>query len=362
MISEVDAAVEQVGESVTAAITDACGARVVYALSMSDEPEPKGPETDDGPSKKGPPPKPTGPPLPEEIQGALEAAGYPFELRVFSQLKARGMSPAFGLRMRVDETAETRELDIRAHRLTQGSSALFALMQVKRLPEGALVGFLGEPPHKGWMRFQRARCGGTPSFWLSPATENMHGNIMTGDDGLGPAFDRFGVHPSCVQWCVVQRHRDKGRPLMADHPPGVWEDIATLVRAKTWTAFDTSTRHLREPLLHGAVTLYFWFPALVIDAPLYTYEAGTRGLTPVERLTLSVSVDTVNGVAAEYVDVVSLRGLDSLVDDYIAAAADIDVRLTDHIATVLLAVGKRQREHWTKAVATQTTGAPSESD
>jgi hypothetical protein len=294
--------------------------------------------------KTGPPEKPSGPPLPQQVQAAVEAAGYPVELRVFNRLKVREMSPAFGLRMRVDETEETREIDIRAHRLTKRTSGLLALIQVKRLPEGAFVGFLGEQPSPGWIRFQRARCGGAPSYWISPAQDNSHGRIMTGDEGFGPAFDRFGEHPTCAQWCVVQRQKDRERPFFADHHTRIWEDLATLVRAKTRSGHDISNRYLRDELQENFVNLYFWFPALVVDAPLYTYDVGTQVLAPVERLTLSVSVDTFAGVVNEYVDVVTLGGLESLVDDYIATARDLEERMTDYIEKVLLAVAKRQRE------------------
>ena len=91
--------------------------------------------------------------------------------------------------------------------------------------------------------------------------------------------------------------------------------------------------------------LFFWFPTLVLDAPLYTYDVQTGELASVERLTLNVSVDTFNGVFDDYVDIVTVAGLDSLVTDYNEAAEDIARRMTNHVETVLLAVARNQAEN-----------------
>jgi len=143
---------------------------------------------------------------------------------------------------------------------------------------------------------------------------------------------------------VVRRSAER-RDLLADHPQGVWEDLAILLRAKARDAHDASSRYLRNSASDASVHLFFWFPTLVLDAPLYTYDVQTGELASVERLTLNVSVDTFNGVFDDYVDIVTVAGLDSLVTDYNEAAEDIARRMTNHVETVLLAVARNQAEN-----------------
>ena len=115
------------------------------------------------------PPPPEGPPTTNEITHSIEQAGYPVEIRVFQRLQAREMSPSFGMRLPVDDSGTTFEVDVLAenHQNPDGGPFINLILpiQVKRLPLGSFVGLMhNTPPQAGLQRYWRTLVAGFPSF------------------------------------------------------------------------------------------------------------------------------------------------------------------------------------------------------
>ena len=179
---------------------------------------------------------------------------------------------------------------------------------------------------------------------------STHQNLVCGDAGFGPALDILGRAPFCIQWCVARRKPNQPLEIVVDHHEPVWTDINTLVRAVTKLAYDMTRIEMqqrmasKEPL--KLMSLRFFCPTLVVDAPLYTYDVETKTLTTVERLTTFVSADTCQGMRSRLVEVVTADGLDSFLDDVKAAGARMGQKLQPAIRGFLFDAARVQTDRW----------------
>ena len=229
-----------------------------------------------------------------------------------------------------------------------------ALIQAKKIHDGAFIGFLGERPSKKELRTRRAFCSGRPHFGVFERSDGRE-SILFRRDSVGAqmvfqgddfaALDRFGAPPFCIQWCVARRNK-KDKELIADHPQPFWEDLSVLVRAKRYAARDFTVQELAREEPTDVVESHFSFPTLVLDGPIYTCAVGNGALKRVERITLSTIVDTVDGATEDYVDVVTLKGLDALVRDYKAAVSNIVQVFPSGLPTRLTAISREQHADW----------------
>jgi hypothetical protein len=105
-----------------------------------------------------------------------------------AELKELGMDPVFGHRVRTDESPRTKEVDVLARKEVMFSrpdrqrsvrASLRLFVQVKRFPEGAIVGFpLGEQPSELELRSLRGRVAGLPSSGVHPADTGAAADVM----------------------------------------------------------------------------------------------------------------------------------------------------------------------------------------
>ncbi len=262
-------------------------------------------------------PAPTsGTPTPDEIRASLEMAGYPFEIRITEWMRINGMNPQYGWRLPVDGDGTTRELDIigglqvsfsdpsRDQRLA--SVGFEALVQAKRLNEGAFVGFSDEPVAP---TSPRLTVGGWPSFRMLEADpRSLSGEPTTAMLALGNVFDPLNAAPYCVQWAVA--HRTKQHDVRSDHEPGVFDDLQMLVNA-AWQRMHGYTMFVlnRPAGAWSQPDMRFALPTLVLDAPLYFYNVHKKQLIATDRLTLQMTVETLRGLRTSIVDIVTEQGL-----------------------------------------------------
>jgi hypothetical protein len=289
--------------------------------------------------------QPSGPPSANEIKEALEGSGYPLELRVFAELKELGMDPVFGQRVRIDESPRTKELDILAskevmfsqpERQRSARASLRLFVQVKRFPEGAIVGFVSEPPSESELRSLRSRVAGLPSCGVHPADTGAAAALLA---PIVAAFEPLNEGPFCSQWAVVRRSRSGGAkpPFACDHEDGAFEDMATLVQAGLLAAREYTTFRLTNPDANPLPDLHFYLPTLVVSGPAFVYDVASRDLREVDRFLLLVAIDAMGVPQRGLIDVVSAGALRSLVARYDSVASAVDPALRTnarHLAEV----------------------------
>lgn len=302
----------------------------------------------------------SGPLTDQEIAVGLEAAGYPLELRIFEELRDRGMDPVFGFRSKVEDgDVPTKDIDIlaREHIVIQranGSPAfaqLKAMIAVKKIHDGAFIGFTStEPPTSAEIRSLRARVGGLPHWRAIPQEGfDAYGEHFHGADGIGATLEGLHAGPICIQWTVVKRSEKHNGEARADQEKGVYDDVATTIRSSAIQARDVTLHLLSLGRDQSKPNLHFFFPTLVLDAPLRTYDPTTRTLTSVDALAVKVVMDTHLGVTPVLVDVVSSTALQAFVERYRAAGKAMRAWLEAN-ALVLGVAGVQQHDEHTEAV------------
>ena len=168
--------------------------------------------------------------------------------------------------------------------------------------------------------------------------------MFIGPEGIGVALDALGGGPVCVQWTVVKRLEKFNGAARADQEPGVYDDIATLVRASAIQARDYTLFRLGQGKDTGPLPdLHFYFPTLVVDAPLHVYDPTTRSLKAVDWMSIRITIDTHLGVTPALVDVVSASALGPMIARYKAAATAMRT-LLDGAALGLAVVALSQIE------------------
>lgn len=273
------------------------------------------------------------PPTEAEIVDALESAGYPFELRVYREYEAAEMDPVLSFRCRADEDdPQTKEIDVvaRLHARQQypdgqytptATVSLLFFTEVKKVHQGAFVAIRGADPSQHERRVQRtAPAIGLPCWQVSDVPYDSAGDLLIGTGGLAECFDPMNARPYCVQWATVKTHKSEKR-FEAAHDNGCSEDFQRLIRSTTLLARD-NTLHLLDfgVRTHGQqalnpTTMFYW-PLLVLDTPVYTYDPATRKLEPNDWITLSVGADLGGRAYHRPIDVVSAAGLATIIEAY----------------------------------------------
>jgi hypothetical protein len=83
-----------------------------------------------------------------------------------------------------------------------------------------------------------------------------------------------------------------------------------------------------------------------LDAPIYVLDVDANTLTPVERLTQWINVDTFQGATTRLVEVMTLNGLDAFLMDLSKASDYVANKLPRSVRTIMHAVAITQREQW----------------
>jgi hypothetical protein len=304
----------------------------------------------------------TGQPDEGEIKNALEGAGYPFEMRVYEQLRAGGMDPIFGCRARTDpDDATTIEIDIigRAHvaYAREGvapSVQILALIQAKKIHDGCIVGFLEKERTSGNTAGRVPTVGGLPSYRVLEAPNyNAHADMIVGPGGLHAGLEPLTNVPHCVQWTVAKRV-DKPNEIRgevrADHEKGTFEDLAGLVRASECLAREHSLFRLRGSKLAGPrPDMHVHMPTIVVDAPLYTYDVHSKTLEQTDWFSVTIAIDTFRGTQRRLIDVVSHAGVPSLIDAYQRVGARLKQTLESGLDQKLALYAAAQQSEFQEA-------------
>lgn len=298
----------------------------------------------------------------DEIHQALEGAGYPLELRLYELLKEGGMDPRFGFRTKLaDSDVVTREVDLLASRhicfpdtgREKATSALLtAVIQAKKIHDACVVGFRGsdQPLAQDLRSFRSSAMAGLP-FWRALDDGQYDGHV--GDEfyserGLGAAFDHLSGAPVCIQWTVVKRVEKYAGAARAEQEAGVFDDIATSVRACMFMARDFTRFVLTRSSISDLLPqLNFYVPVLIVDAPLRVYDAANQTLSSVDWFTARVTIDTCRGNTPALVDVVSASAVPALMKRFADAADALEQRLRARGANLAL-MGAAQFEHFKK--------------
>lgn len=302
----------------------------------------------------------SGPLTDQEIAAGLEAAGYPLELRIFEELRAQGMAPVFGFRSKVEDgDVPTKDIDIlaREHIVVQrenGSPAfaqLKAMIAVKKIHDGAFVGFTStKPPSSAEIRALRARAGGLPHWRAIPQDGfDAYGDHFHGPEGIGATLEGLHGGPICIQWTVVKRSEKHNGEARADQEKGVYDDVATTIRSSAIQARDVTLHLLSLDRDQSKPNLHFYFPTLVLEAPLRAYDPTTRTLTSVDALAVKVVMDTHLGATPVLVDVVSSTAIQAFVERYRGAGKAMKAWLETN-ALVLGVAGIQQHDEHTEFV------------
>jgi hypothetical protein len=300
------------------------------------------------------------PPSSEEVTAALEAAGYPFEIRLFDKLRTGGMDPVFGHRIKKDAENEsaTTEIDViaRAHVCYPGKNLavnvqLLALIQAKKIHAGGIVGFRdGVGPASCSSSSRVAVVGGLPCWGLLGARYNAHTELMTGAHGLHAGLLGFQV-PHCIQWTTVRRQQ-KGPhigEMRAEHEQGVFEDFASVVQASESMSRDISIFLLKRPDFDGShLDLYLYQPTIFVDAPLWLYDATSKKLESTNWFSVGIAIDSSQGMIRREVDVVSVGGVDEFVAVYAGAGRALKAQLESGLDDQLALVGVAQHRAFKK--------------
>jgi len=279
------------------------------------------------------PAKSSGPPTTNEITDALEAAGYPFELRVYRQFEDAGMDPVFSFRYRADEVSQyTKEIDVlaRLHARQQYSDGKYAptatttllfVAEIKRLHRAAFVGFRGEAPTLHQRRCERAApTVGLPSWQVPGVPYDNANDLLIGAGGAAECFDPVNDRPYCVQWATVKPDK-KNERFEAVHDEGSAEDLQRLIRSSMLLARETAL-HMLDFGVRTAETqalcpeMTFYWPLFVVDAPLHVYDPANRSLVETDWFTLRVGTDLSGKAYYRPIDVVSASGLATIITHY----------------------------------------------
>ncbi len=260
---------------------------------------------------------------PHEAQAALEAAGYPLEMRLYHHLSRAGFTTRFGERARLDATT-TKEIDVVAQLSfsasypenghdRRGQLIVQVFVQAKKLHDACFTGMPGESRGHADARMGRVpRVGGLPSARVVLGQDLKR--LLFPPGNLLEPLDRLNDAPWCIQWSVTKRRpKDNERPYLTHHDEQVYEDLATLVRATAVRLQSISVRQLEKGLNGDPMpVLVLAMPVLVVETPLYTYDVATGAIEIVDRLTLDLNVDHGAWVLNQAVEVVTPAGFDRM--------------------------------------------------
>jgi len=282
-------------------------------------------------------------PTSEEIADALEAAGYPLELRVYRQFDDAQMAPVLSFRYRADEAdPHTKEIDVLA-RLNAGGKfvdgehqapatiSLWIPTEVKRVHNGAFVGIRGKDPSKLQRRHERSVAAGVPSWKVLGSRYDTARDVFIGDGGIAESFDLVNERPYCVQWATVKADKSERR-FAGTHDVGCADDLQRLVRSSALLAREITNRFLQfnvEGVATVCPDVTLLWPLLVVDAPLYVYDPAERSLHQTEWFTLRVGADLGGRPYEQPIDIVSAAGVPTIISKYLATGQ----RLSEWLAT-----------------------------
>jgi hypothetical protein len=243
------------------------------------------------------------------IRQALEASGYPLEVRLFAELASLRVEPGLGLLVSVSDGGPLREVDLTARLHRFGTSTVVRdgetqhrslrverrlLIGVKKLQKPRrFVGIEGNQPNPLSRRNLRGQIlGGLPSRGVSEVVARTGVEELLLQTGFGSLLD-VGVNvPTCVHWAITRwRRREKEMEPYADSGQDAtgdryFKDLETTCLA-AFALSQAVTMESLDPdrMLHAMVVSYQ--PVLVIDTPeLYLYDPTTKKLRRTDWLTL----------------------------------------------------------------------------
>lgn len=295
-----------------------------------------------------------------DIKAALEASGYPVEMKLAQLLAASGWSPVQGHLCKVADDDSRREIDLLASRSRHLRGALVdgtyesvdysirLMMGVKKLHQPSwFVGILGEQLDRMNRRNLRIQAlGGLPSHAVIRAVDtSLLPSMLITDDQLGCAFDFDEGVPLCSHYAIARRKAKTFEPWAdgGSDEPGkgerYYDDIRTTSLARFFEARDWAAFLLtRRPKNMAYLSVHQ--PVLVIETPrLYVYEPITGTLRPTDRLALRTMFEAVRGLppVPGIVDVMTPAGVHGYLEDVArcqdAAAEKVDVSLFNRMAT-----------------------------
>jgi hypothetical protein len=291
-----------------------------------------------------------------DIQEAIEASEYPFELELFQALTNASLNPVLGFHTRVTEGGEIREIDLLASlnenitiapRSCDVSMRLLIAAKKLHTPQ-QFVGIAGEAQSAHSVGVARTYyAAGIPSQGLiHDLPDNGIMQILHGPDGFGETMSRFVDGPVCAHWAIATRKND-GKPWASGNEP-VWQDFDTLVRAATLMAREyTAHRLQRGAKVSPFPSLHFSFPMLIIDTPhLFLYHPSTKKLEPTQWLVLHRMFDVGNGdVVTRSVDIVARSGIDAMIERFRDTAPALRACMERHYQH-LESIAHTQKEWW----------------
>jgi hypothetical protein len=271
-----------------------------------------------------------------ELTAALEASGFPLELKLFHQFAAAGMDPVLGHRLRVREPVEgkpsSHEVDLMAR--VDASlpgieysphAAAIALIDAKKLHDPArFVGIVGEAPTLIERRVMRSFFFGCPSFRVTTGRQEAYGHLFIGDGGFSESLDLLTGGPVCAHWTIVKREKDEdgGYPARTNgdgkEQNRYYQAMHTLVSMAVWNERESSEHSAGlRPDTRPLPQIMVYCPTLIVDTPsLCMYDPKTGQLEQVDRLMIRMMYDVDNAVHSRIVDVVSTGGVAAMIERY----------------------------------------------
>jgi hypothetical protein len=293
------------------------------------------------------PPKEASPPLSAaEVTRMIEAAGYPFEIRMLERLRKAHLSPMFGPRFRVNNEGATKEIDILgrvrcgyANESASVTADILTFVQAKKIHDGAFVGFrVNDPDERTLDVLRMGLVGGLPSWKVLPPSRDPHSNLMI---GLSDILRPLSAPVHCGQWTIVKRGQ------RSHQERGAFEDFAFLVRAMTCCAADITHERLRRPIEEvPAVDMHIFIGALVLDSPIFVFDPRKEGSEskPADSILVEVRIETDYGVVPAIIDVMTEAGLKAWFSRLKRAGGALQKRLLDGDAVKLGGFGRFQQQ------------------
>jgi hypothetical protein len=297
-----------------------------------------------------------------DVRAAIEAAGYPLEVKLFHEFAVNEMDPVLGHRMRVrDDTGSgdptSREIDLLASVRTSivgdGQVSAFnvtAVIDAKLLHEPArFVAVVGDQPSEHERRVARSYFFGRPSFRVLLQDEGSYSDCFIGEAGVADALDPLSAGTFCVHWAIVKREQKNQFEAWAKHDEGFQDAIKTVVEAAVWN--ERSFSQFSLGLGDNATPvpdLRIYCPTIIVGTPtLYMYDVKDGSISQTDWLMLRMNFDVGGHVVNRVVDIVATGGVPGMIARYKAAKELGKATLAQHgnsLRAVVWAQRRRERK------------------